>query len=125
MFKSIGRLKYFFDPIKLIVEVDSGIVDFYRALIPRKINKQMHAAHISVVRNEFPPKMENWNKYQMKEVEFDYDNYVFNDETYYWLNVQCEELEDIRIELGLPLDSRLTRPPDGQKFFHITLGNIK
>jgi len=103
MFYSTGTLRYYNDPIKLIVEVDPDISRFYYSLIPKYIhaNKQMFAPHISVVRKEIPPNMTAWNKYGGHELDFEYDNYIYNDETYYWLNCYSKRLEEIRIELGL------------------------
>ncbi len=126
LFKSTGTLRYGFT--NLVLDVDQGIVDYYRALLPKSVrtNRQMYPAHISVIRKETPPKMELWNKYSGEQIEFEYSNIIHNGEVYYWLNCWCQRLEDIRVELGLPVDSPYTRPPDGfAKTFHVTLGNIK
>lgn len=127
MFYSTGILKYFSNPLKLIVQVDQGISDFYRTLIPKShyVQRQMYAAHISVVRKEKPPKMDLWGKHQNRKIVFEYDNMIYNNETYYWLNAYAKELEEIRLELGLPICSPWTRSPDGRHRFHVTIGNIK
>lgn len=127
MFLSSGRLKYFQNPYKLIVEVDQGISDFYRTLVPKyiKLNRQMYPAHISVVRKEIPPNLTVWGKYQNRVVEFEYEGYQYNNDTYYWLNVYSKELEEIRAELGLTRVSAITRSPDGRHKFHTTIGNLK
>lgn len=127
MFYSVGVLKYFEKPYKLIVQVDYGISEFYRSLIPKyvKVNRQMYAPHISVVRKELPPKMEFWGKYQNKRINFEYDFMVYNNETYFWLNAYARELEEIRLELGLPICSPWTKSPDGRHRFHVTIGNCK
>lgn len=129
---SKGKLRYDITEdagYKLIVEVDLGIVQFYRALIPPwypKINPQKYRPHISVVRNEIPPNKEVWRKYEGDEVEFLYSNIVHSGTVYWWLNCFSVKLEEIRLELGLPVDSPYTRPPDGlKKTFHCTIGNIK
>lgn len=126
MYTSIGKLSY--HDKKLVVEVDQEISDFYRSLIPKylRVNQQRYGAHVSVVRNETPPNMEHWNKYQGDLVVLHYDGVIQNGEVYYWLNVFCTALEQIRVELGLPISSEFTRPPDGfSKCFHMTLGNCK
>jgi hypothetical protein len=126
LFTSTGTLRYGYT--NLVLDVNQGIVDYYRALMPKYIytNRQMYAAHISVIRKEVPTKMELWGKYAGEKVEFKYSNIVHHGEVYYWLNAWCERLEQIRMELGLPVDSPYTRPPDGfAKTFHITLGNVK
>ena len=127
MIKSVGRLIYSDNPYKLIVEVDQGISDFYYSLIPKshRVQKQMYSAHISTIRNEIPINIQFWNKYQNKLVEFEYESFIYNDETYYWLNAYSKELENIRIELGLKETSEFTRSPDGLHKFHITIANTK
>lgn len=125
LFKSTGTLRY--GETKLVLDVDQGIVDYYLSLIPKTIrtNRQMYAAHISVVRNE-SPNMELWRKYDEEQIEFQYSNIVHNGTVYYWLNAWCKRLEEIRRELGLVVDEIYTEPPCGfVKTFHISLGNTK
>jgi hypothetical protein len=113
---------------KLILQVDQELSNYYRALCPKWLNvkPQRYAAHISVVRNETPPKMEHWGKYQGDTIHALYEPCVYNDEAYYWLNVFSSRLEDIRTELGLPVSSPYTLPPAGfEKCFHLTIGNMK
>lgn len=127
MFYSTGTLIYSNNPYKLIVSVDQGISDYYRSLIPKykDVKKQMYSAHMSVVRNETPIKLSQWEKYQNINVDFEYEPIIYNDECYYWLNAYSSVLEDIRIELGLLPTNEFTRSPDGKHKFHITIGNIK
>ncbi len=127
MFSSIGILRYFENPYKLIVEADQNISDYYRNLVPKylKLNKQMHAAHISIVRKEIPINLQYWKKYEGEEIKFEYEGYIYNDETYYWLGVKCDYLKLIRAELGLPLTSWITESPDSGHEFHLTVGNTK
>jgi len=113
---------------KLIVSVDPQLALFYRSLIPKYKNVagQRYAPHISVVRNEVPPNMNLWGKYEGERILFLYDPIIQNDTLYYWLNVFSVRLEVIRVELGLPVTSPYTKPPDGfLKCFHTTLGNCK
>lgn len=126
LFKSIGKLHY--GETKLIVEADQELSRYYFALVPKsaKLNPQRYGAHISVVRNEVPTKLEFWKKYEGELIEFYYEPYVHNGEVYYWLNTFSNRLEEIRLELGLPISSEYTRPPGGFfKCFHMTIGNIK
>lgn len=88
----------------------------------------MHAAHITVVRKEkeVPVRLEHWGKYEGQPVEFLYSPIVHCGKIYYWLHAFCKRLEDIRLELGLPVVSQWTLPPEGfRKAFHITIGNSK
>lgn len=129
--KSKGPLRYSLTEnagYKLIVEVDPGISSLYRALVPKyiELNPQRYAPHISVVRREVPPNLEAWGKYEGELVDFEYTSHIYNGKVYWWLNAFSERLEAIRVELGLPVSSEYTRPPDGyMKCFHITIGNQK
>ena len=127
---SIGRLQYSDEGSKLIVEVDKGIAQYYRALIPKwmPVLKPLYDPHITVVRQEKeePVHKEHWKKYQGEEVEFFYSPVVQQGKVYYWLNCFCSRIEDIRLELGLPVMSEYTLPPEGfRKCFHMTIGNQK
>lgn len=112
---------------KLVVEVDRGIVAVIFALTPKYYNLQrpMYPAHISVVRNEWFESSE-WGKRQGEGVYFTFDPRTRNDNTYHWVRVWSERLNEIRTELGLPLH-RLgtTAPPDGELCYHMTIGNTK
>lgn len=125
-----GPLHYHHDKgYKLVVEVDRGLSDYYRSLIPKwnEVAPQMYPPHISVVRKETPKNLDVWGKYEGKIVEFAYTNHVYEGTVYWWLNAFSKELEDIRIELGLPVSTRYTRPPSDKwiRCFHLTLGNKK
>lgn len=127
MFNSNGILKYSDNSSKLVVEVDPEISKYYFSLIPKyfKLNKQMFAPHISVVRNIDVSNMLSWNKYQNQEVLFEYESYIYMDETYCWLNIFASKLEDIRKELGLSPFGDVTLSPNGFHNFHMTIGNFK
>jgi hypothetical protein len=97
-------------------------------MLPKSIstNRQLYKAHISVVRKEVPHNMDVWGKYEGQEIDFKYDNVIYSGNGYYWLNAFSVKLEEIRLELGLPVESLYTMPPDGfRKCFHITIGNKK
>jgi hypothetical protein len=130
--KSNGILHYRKEGTSLgvSVSVDQGISEFYRSLIPKYLpsNRQKYPAHITVVRihKEKPKNMGSWGKYEGKKINFQYSSYVHDGSVYWWLNAFSVELEEIRRELGLPVTSEYTRPPEGFiKCFHITLSNKK
>lgn len=130
IFWSSGPLKYTIDNsgYKLNLIVDQSISDYYRSLIPKYIdlNRQKYPAHISVIRKETPANIDLWGKYEGLELKFAYTNLIFRGTIYYWLNAFSKELEEIRLELGLPVSTQYTRPPgDFIKCFHITIGNTK
>lgn len=125
--KSKGTLVYSLNPYRLVVNVCQDLSDYYRRQIPKYIpvKGQRYQAHISVIRKEIPKNLEAWNKYRGQEVEFEYEMFPYNSDTYWWLNCWSSKLEDIRVELGLPAASRVTRSPDGRHRFHCTIGNTK
>lgn len=133
--RSSGFLRYFSNPYKLILEVDNEIARYYRALCPRALGLRipMYPAHISIVRNSTPERMEYWGQYEGREMEFDYEEWVYNDEIYFWLNCYsvsfngegAKTFEEIRTELGLLPHDKTSRSPDGRCKFHMTIGNIK
>ncbi len=115
---------------KAYVEVDKEIVAYYRRLIPKYITHrpQMYPSHISVVRYEIPRNLKAWDYYVNKkeEIPFTYEGIVRIGKVYLWLNFFSKRLEEIRIELGLPVESIYTLPPEGfAKCFHCTIGNMK
>ncbi len=129
LYKSVGVLRCSHSPeygYRLVLEADQAISEYYRALLPpwKKANPQRYGAHISVVRREVPD-ICVWGKHEGEEVEFDYTGQVFFGRVYCWLNVFCTRLEEVRKELGLPVSTEYTRPPEGfVKCFHMTIGNF-
>lgn len=121
MHASSGQLIY--EPnLTAKILVDAEIVNYYRALIPShyKVQKQKYAPHITVVRTKLEtPELTHWNKYALEEIHFQYDGCVLFDGEYFYLDVVCERIGEIRRELGLP-----TYRQDN-KGYHITLGNCK
>lgn len=131
MYNATGTLHYTIDDVvgyKLFVKLDDpNIAAYYRSLIPtyKCVTSQRYPPHISVVRYETPARLENWGKYESNKIMFQYSNVIHYGKVYFWLNAFSKQLEDIRLELGLSLES-ITRPPCSyKKVFHITIGNIK
>lgn len=124
-----GTLRYSSD-FKLVIVVDPGIAEIARALIPPHFQAQptRWPAHITGVRNEVIPVygVNNfWGKYEGEEVDFLYSTKIHHDETYFWYEVACGRLQEIRAELGLPCSSQWTRPPNNVEMLHITVANRK
>ena len=90
---------------------------YYRNLIPKsiKLNYQMYDPHISIVRNEIATDLGLWGRWEGCEMVFRYSGEIRNGYIYYWIDVFSEELNDIRVELGLAK----------RDLFHITIGNLK
>lgn len=121
MIKIQGRLQYFKNWCVAWLPHDFG--NYYYSLIPKAkcAQRQMYAAHITVVRKgiERVPNMDAWNKYDGKNVDIYYDLPIVSNGIYFWLDAYSEDIEDIRVELGMP---RIREPFD---CFHITVGNLK
>ena len=126
---STGTFRYY-DGGRLIVEVDQELTDYYRSLIPPWYGAQRprYPAHITVVRQgkETPVHWEHWGKYEGQSVSFFYSPIVQVGKVYFWLMVYCRQLEEVRLELGLPVVSQYTLLPEGfRKAFHTTIANMK
>lgn len=129
MYKSIGYLNYHHS-YWLTLEVDQGIADFYRALIPKYMypQQQKYPAHITIIRpeRELPKNLGFWGKYHKQSVEFYYDPEIIVGQKFFWLNAFSTRLEEVRGELGLPIVDGYREAPEGfNKFFHLTVANRK
>ncbi len=110
---------------RLALDVDPGIVELARALVPRyiRLQRQKFAPHISVVRETQP--VPGLLAYDGREVGFTYCPEVVPGEVYYWLRAESQALRAIRVALGLPEMAWYTYPPDLEDVFHCTIGNLK
>jgi len=127
MFKSKGKLRYSpelngnQERFWLIADCDKEVGNYYRRLYQnsfwkcRKLQRPSWEEHITIIRNEEPPLLELWDKYDGNEVEFFYDPILKSNDLYFWFDVECPEMLDIREELGL------SRNPEYQ--LHLTIGN--
>jgi hypothetical protein len=127
-FKAEGKIIY--DPTAgkaknpwwVIVECPKDIIQYYHHWITKeegvKLNKPLFGSHISVVRGEEPSndKKNLWGRRKEKIVTFTYNHEVGMENDYYWLRVHCQELNELRIELGLP--------PNVEFGFHLTIGKV-
>ena len=107
-----------------VVEVDREITRYYRWWLQREkhilLQQPAWDAHISIIRGEAvcARKPELWKKYDGKRVNFLYEHGNYRCEAdpkgghFYWVDVHCPELSNIRKEFGLPTGWR----------FHITFG---
>lgn len=124
-FSGEGILKYSAEgePFRLVAEVDQDLLEYYRWFIPKWVwnQKPGYRAHVSIVRNEvIQPELSHvWGKYAGKSISLWYSNFIKWDRKYIWVNVFSEEMEMIRLELGLTR-SRALNPNVG--LFHMTLG---
>jgi hypothetical protein len=132
MLRAKGRLNYSMDHVgyRLVITLSRDFGAYYRSLIPKSLPVQApkYPPHVTVIRSgrDVPTNLEAWGKYQGDIIEFQYPSYVHVGRDYYWLEVWCDRLEEIRVELGLQPVSQWTRPPGGRaRCFHTTIGNRK
>ena len=91
----------------IVVDCDPGLGNYYRHLYwlarhrTERIQKPAWSDHITVVRNEEPPNKVAWMKHQGRRIEFRCGNVPRTNGLYWWLDVNCLELDKIREELGL------------------------
>lgn len=130
MHQALGKLRYSCvenGTSKLIVEVERDIAFLAKALAPKHLclNGQRYPPHISVIRNEKVHDHLKWALYEGMTVSYEYGSFVFNDARFYWLRARSDALVEIRLELGLRAHSMFSMPPDGSRWFHITIGNTR
>ena len=109
-----------------VVNVDREITRYFRWWVKQELDIELHKpscdAHISIIRGEKPPigKLYLWEKYQGKEIVFKYNVNVrqsgdttFDRPNHYWfVEIDCPFLIEIREEFGYPSDWKL----------HLTIG---
>jgi len=107
-----------------VVDVDKEITRYYRWWLQKEkhiiLQKPAWDAHISVIRGEFAcsKKPHLWKKYSGQKVDFEYEhgNLKVADDPdggkFYWIDVECQTLNEIRKEFDLPKGWR----------YHITIG---
>jgi len=107
------------------VSVNQQLADYYYSLIPKSLRvvRPRWKAHVTVVRPEDnPTNLENWGKHEGEIVPFVYDPTILYEGGFWWFNLWCVTMEDIRKEIGLSIKSRITIPPPGySKCFHCTI----
>jgi hypothetical protein len=103
-----------------VAEVDREIVRYYSNWVYRRFGLKLYGSrwspHITIIRGEEPPNKDLWGKYDLDNWEFEYDisPHRDRDSVFWWIDVKCERMLDLREELGLP------RFPEYN--FHITVG---
>lgn len=116
MFESAGRLEYH-DSGWLILKCCKDLARYYRNQIKKKcLGKPRAGSHITVVNGTVEYNnivWDAWRKHENKDIVFKYNPVIKSQDQYYWLTVYCEELLDIREELGL---NRFLKHP-----LHLTL----
>lgn len=106
---------------KAILVIDPDIVRYCLSILPKYIDfqPQKYKPHISWVRKLSPDDLsinfKYWGLYENYNIWFSYNNVVYHDETYIWVDCYSHTLNSIRKQMNLP----------EKQCFHITLGNFK
>ena len=107
----------------LIIDCDPELGRYLRHQVvaavhrTRQVQAPLWGTHISVIRNEEPPRKQAWEQLNGTEVEFEFELAIRETNGYLWVPVFCEPALQHREELGLP---REPQPP-----LHMTIGNLK
>lgn len=130
MFNTLGKIRY--SPQSrgsndskywVIVDCDPEIGRYYRHLYfnstYNKLQRPAWECHVTVVRNEEPPEIykSEWLKHDGKIINLEIIPPGNSDGTFFWLDVKCDYLNDLRQELGILRDPIYP--------FHLTFGNAK
>ena len=104
-----------------LIICDREIINYYAWLLVKygiAINKgSRFGAHITWIRAEEPPNKYLWNKYEGKEINFKYSNYLrWDNGRHAWVDVYCPILNELRQELGLGILPQMA--------FHLTIGRL-
>ena len=109
----------------LVLMCDDEISRYYRHLYSKeypylngnqstRLTRPVWGTHISVIRGEFIPNFNLWGLDANKKIDFEYSGGVLSNGEYYWLDVQCPYLSDLRVKYGLSKEPRFG--------FHLTIG---
>lgn len=105
----------------LLMRCDPGIVNLYSWLATRYgweiLKGSRWGPHISVVSGERPKNRQLWDSLDGRPCWYRYSSNIRTDDEFVWVDVQSNELEDIREDLGL------RRKPYFS--FHLTIGRLK
>lgn len=127
MLKAKGTIKVESKESRIVVEMGSGIIDFYESLIRKEywiqLQKPLHGAHISIALAS-KHKNVNWQRaeyYDGEEIEFEYDPYLVRGGytkgfIMFYLKVYSEQIDKMKKELNIV---------DGEGFrgIHLTIGS--
>jgi hypothetical protein len=115
------RLPDRFDPWWVIVRCEEGLGMVLRQQVESAhgitLEPPPWGMHISVVSGEEPPLVERWGHRADELVAFSYLPEPRRAGQFWWVEVDCPELLDVRAALGLPREP--ARP------LHMTLGRLR
>jgi hypothetical protein len=117
--ETIGKFKYLDNWLHVLV--DDEICRYYASMIEKRFGIKLHwksmwGGHVSVVRGEdLLVNQDKWGHDENKEVLIKYSHDIYTNGYHWWLNVQCDEISEIRKFYGLPGEER---------HLHLTVGRV-
>lgn len=121
-----GKPDKMFKPWWMIGVTSCDVAEYYSWFLRKRtgivLMQPAWGAHISVVRGEVPERQDLWKKYHGATVTANIDPDIKTNGKHWWLRVECEDMKDIREELGLYRHGAL-RYESGHIGIHLTIGN--
>jgi len=117
LYESYGKVVVY--PTYIVAYVNPEISRYYRNLMPKYmyVEQQKYPAHVTIIIKDEEELPSNSSIVDGKRIKLYYDSEVKYSDMYVWLNVYSEDIEKIRVSLGL---SKCR-----YSCFHITIGNMK
>jgi hypothetical protein len=129
MFTSTGYLQYDpglgsdnYEPNWAMLICDDELSRYYAWFLKKygletwSNDKGLWKTHISIIKGDLIPNLNDWKKYDNYEIEFHYNHIVrYDNGRHAWLDIYSEDLATIREELGL----------DYKPWYHLTIGRLK
>lgn len=115
----VGKLHFADD--WLLANLKGDVQDYYAWYVKQKFGIKLHVrslwgAHVSVIRGEQIKKNQHtWGKREGELITMKYTHNIYTNGEHWWLNVECEELANIRGHYGLGTN---------KKWFHLTIGRL-
>lgn len=111
-----GDAAKMFKPWWLVGFAEGEVSEYYTWFLKNRtgiaLMRPAWGSHISIVRGEMPVNIDAWKKYDGQVISLEYDPDIRSNGKHWWLKVECEQMLDIREELGLvrkhPLSLHLT-----------------
>lgn len=114
--EAVGTLRYADD--WLLLQVDDEIARYYASILKTRFgitvqHRSKWGAHVSIIRGEELPNPDGWGADHGREIAIRYTHDIYTNGAHWWLNVESDDLADIRAGYGLPPEKR---------HFHLTIG---
>lgn len=108
-YAAYGTLRYCPNSGWVVMDIPNSIIHYYawwvKTLAWKKGSTPLHKGHITIVNGKFEDvrKSPGWALRQGAKLRFEYGSTILTDlkNSYFWLPIKCDELKNVRKELGL------------------------